>query len=318
MSYRPRVAIVAEVGHRVGCGHVSRCVILQRILARECCVTLKVVNREPWDDSSLASEFALRESVDADIVFADGLELREELTEKVHADLVVSLSYMSDINETADLVVAPALNGTEVPGHFLTDLDALLCNRPKTMAAPVYRAGHPPTIGICMGGADVEGLGPKLEVALNELGYRARIRANDASRRRTLSLFLEDKLRERQEDPFPYYALSGCDVVVCQGGLSAIELALLGIPAVLRTRSDFTAAYGFLESLGCSLRLSGDGIVELLGAVSMLCEDTDRRSAMVRSCSALGAQIRESFWIMLVDKLVKKGARHEAMPVLWR
>lgn len=316
MSYRLRVAILAEVGHRVGWGHVSRSVILQRILSSECHVTLKVVNREPWDDSSLAREFALREPIDADIVFADGLELSEELNEKVRADSVVSLSYMSDINEMADLVVAPALNEMEVPSHFLTDLDALLCNRPQTMGLPVRRENHPLTIGICMGGADVEGLGPTLEAALNELGYRTRTLANDASRRRTLSLFLEDKLRECHEDPFPYYAFSDCDVAVCQGGLSAIELALLGIPTVIRSRSDFKTAYGFLDSLGCSLRSSDAGIEEILEAIAVLCGDADRRSAMVQSCKAVRAQITESFWMMLVKKLVNKGVRHEAMPLL--
>jgi spore coat polysaccharide biosynthesis predicted glycosyltransferase SpsG len=305
MSFHPRVAIVAEVGHRVGWGHVSRSVMLRRILSSEYHVTLKVVNREPWDDTLLASEFALRKPLDADIVFADGLELREEINKKARADSVVSLSYMSDINEMADLVVAPALNGMEVPDYYMTDLEALLCNRPQTTVAPVRQGGSKMTIGICMGGADVEGLGPTLEASLNEFGYRTRILANDASRRATLSQFLEDKLREHQDDPFPYYALSDCDVAVCQGGLSAIELALLGVPTVMRSRSDFAPAYKFLESLGCSLRLSSADTAELIEVIAELSEDADQRTAMVRACSELSAQICNTFWIKLVDKQVK-------------
>lgn len=318
MTLRPQVAIVAEVGHRVGWGHVSRCMILQRILSGAYHVTVKVVNREPWEDPSLACEFALQESISADIVFVDGLELRDELNEKVRADSVVSLSYMSDVNELADTVVVPALNGMDVPGHFRTDLEALVCNRPRKMADPVHRAGCPPTIGISMGGADVEGLTPMLETALHELGYQTITLANGVDGRRTLSRFLDDKLRGRQTNHFPYYAFSDCDLVVCQGGLSAIEIALLGIPSVIRSRYDFTPAYGFLESLGCSLRSNGSDIEELVRTITVLCEDAERRSAMVRSCSGLEAQIRESFWTMLVDELTNRGAHHETVPFLWR
>jgi hypothetical protein len=288
---------------------------------QECNVTLKVVNREPWDDPSLAREFAFEEPVNADIAFVDGLELHNEVNEMVRARSIVSLSYMSDLNEMADLVVAPALNGMDVPGHFVTDLGAILCNQPRNQPRPVIDldlpAGNRPVIGISMGGADVEGLTPILEVALREVGCQTLTLTNDAGCQRTLSQFLAEKLRESQSNPFPYQAFSDCDLVVCQGGLTAIEIAFLGIPSVIRSRSDFTPAYGFLETLGCSLRPAGNSIAELVNKVTMICEDADRRAAMVRSCRGLETQICESFWTMLINELTNKGAHHEAMPFLW-
>ncbi|NWO06297.1 MAG: hypothetical protein HLX50_11550 [Alteromonadaceae bacterium] len=318
MTLRPRVLIVAEVGHRVGWGHISRCMILKQILAGECDVTVKVINREPWEDASLARDFALGDAVDADVVFADGLQLRQELAAKVRAGTLVSLSYVSDINEVADLVVAPALNGMTVPEHYVTDLSALVCNRPGVMAAPVEAGGRHFTVGISMGGADVEGLTPLLEAELGNLGHRTITLGDSQGLPRTLSRFLNDKLRECEDDPFPYYGFSGCDLVVCQGGLSAIEIALLGIPSVIRSRSDFTPAYGFLESLGCSLRSREGDIRSLLASIDVLSEDRGRRMSMVGACGALEEKIQASFWQELVHKLVNGDVACETMSVLWK
>jgi len=318
MSLPPRVLIVAEVGHRVGWGHVSRCMILRQILASQYDVTLKVVNREPWEDASLARDFALREGIDADVVFADGLQLAGELAGKVRADTLVSLSYVSDINEMADVVVAPALNGMDVPDHYVTDLSALVCNWPVKIADRFQRAGQQLTVGISMGGADVEGLTPLLEAELGQLGHRTITLGDSRGGVRTLPRFLDDKLREQEEDPFPYYGFSDCDLVVCQGGLSAIEIALLGVPSVIRSRSDFTPAYGFLESLGCSLRAQKGGIGNLLAAVEELSEDVDRRLKMVRACGALEEKIQASFWQALVQELVNGDVRSESMSFLWK
>lgn len=304
MTERPRVALIAEVGHRVGWGHVSRCMILRDILSRECDVVVRIVNREPWEDPLLEKEFAYQESLRADVVFIDGLMLRDELSKTpVFGGALVSLSYMSDLNSEADLVVAPALNGMPVPEHYVTDLEAILCNRPSNTVHSDRRSGQAKTIGISMGGADVEGMTPILRGAMEELGYDARTSANSADCQRTLPQFLSDKLRAGEADSFPYYSFSGCDLVVCQGGLSSIEMALLGIPTVIRSRSDFTPAYGFLEASGCALRYGGKDIDELVDVIANLCEDACRRADMVRACSDLSGKIRESFWMKLVHKL---------------
>lgn len=308
MIDRPQVGIIAEVGHRVGWGHVSRCMILHRILSRECDVTVKVLNRELWDDASLAREFAFQEPVKADVVFVDGLQLRKDLSGKISAGSIVSLSYMSDVNDIANLVIAPALGGMDVPSHFLTDVGAILCNRPRAMAGPHYSKGCPSTIGISMGGGDVEGLTPILEEALKVSGYKTLTLASHAGCQGTLSKFLGEKLREHQVDPFPYYAFSDCELVVCQGGLSAIEIALLGVPSVIRHRSDFTPAYGFLEDSGYSLRPRDTSITELVGAIGAVCQDAGRRAEMAQACCGLEAQIHEPFWMNLINKLTRAGS----------
>ncbi|MCK7552078.1 hypothetical protein [Marinobacter goseongensis] len=316
MINRPKVVLIAEIGHRVGWGHVSRCLILRRILSPSFDVELKIVNREGWANPELEQAFALQHPVRADIAFVDGLELREELGLKVRAGAVASLSYMSDVNDVVDLVVAPALNGMDVPGHFLTDLSAILCNRPKAIAGPHDRNSGALTIGISMGGADVEGLTPVLERALGQSGHRILTMANEAGRHPTLSHFLEHKLYDHPADPFPYYVFSECDLVVCQGGLSAIEIALLGIPTVIRSRSDFTPAYRFLELSGCSRRSTGSSIAELENTINFVCDNGGQRAEMARACRGLEAEIDESFWQVLIYQLIKKEAHHEAMPFL--
>lgn len=316
MIKRLKVALVAEIGDRVGWGHVSRCLILRRILSPAFDVQLKIVNRELWGDRGLERDFALQEPVSADIAFVDGLELREELDLKVRAKSVASLSYMSDVNEIVDLVVAPALNGMDVPDHFLTDLGAILCNRPKSIAGTHDSEDGALTIGIAMGGADVEGLTPALESVLKQSGHQTLTLANAAGRYPTLSRFLKHKLYESLADPFPYYMFSECDLVVCQGGLSAIEIALLGIPTVIRSRSDFTPAYRFLEWSGCSRRSVGSGLVDLEKTINFVCQNGRERAQMAQACRGLGAKIDESFWEQLIYKLNKKEAHHEAMPFL--
>lgn len=318
MICRPKVLLVAEIGHRVGWGHVSRCLILRGILSQSFDVELKIVNREGWANPELEREFALQEPVTADIAFIDGLELRGELGLRVRAGSIVSLSYMSDVNDIVDLVVAPALNGMEVPNHFLTDLAAILCNRPGMVAGPPDRNSEALTIGISMGGADVEGLTPCLERILRRSGHRTVTLANEAGRHPTLSHFLEDKLIGNPADPFPYYIFSDCDVVVCQGGLSAIEIALLGVPTVIRSRSDFAPAYRFLEASGCSRRSTGNGIAELERAITFVCENDRYRAQMAIACRGLEAEMDESFWEALVFQMIKKEARYEAMPFLRR
>ena len=79
MNICPSVLIVAEIGKNVGWGHVARAHLLREILSPNMTVTLKVINREPWDDSLLEDEYALRNIVDADIVFLDGLSLDKEV-----------------------------------------------------------------------------------------------------------------------------------------------------------------------------------------------------------------------------------------------
>jgi len=316
MTGRPRVVLVAEVGQRVGWGHVSRCLILRRLLLRAFEVELKVVNRDGWDNPELEGRYALQGLVRADVVIADGLQLRQELSRGVRADSVISLSYMSDVNDVADLVVAPALNGMDVPGHFVTDLTAILCNRPKTRTGFCEGAAGALTIGISMGGADVEGLTPALEAVLKQAGYQTLTLANGNGRHPTLSHFLEHKLNEYSADPFPYYGFSECDLVVCQGGLSAIEIALLGVPTVIRSRSDFAPAYQFLELSGCSRRSAGGDIRELEKTIRSVCESASLRSDMARACCGLEARIDESFWAALIQQSIKKERHHEPMPFL--
>lgn len=303
MIKRPRVALIAEVGHRVGWGHVSRCMTLRRILFQECDVVVKIVNREPWEDSSLEREFAFQGGVSADVVFVDGLELLNELKD-VHAGSIVSLSYMSDANVLADLVVVPALNGMGVPGNYVTSLEAILCNLPATRTTSVLATGQARRIGISMGGADVEGLTPILRESLAGMGYEILTVENASARHLTLSQFLSDKLTGREVDDFPYYSFSGCDLVVCQGGLSAIEIALLGIPTVIRSRSDFMPAYRFLETSGCAQRFGGTDIDELVRKIMAVCGDADLRTGMIRACSQFSERIRENFWMKLVHKLI--------------
>ena len=319
MIDRPRVALIAEIGHRVGWGHVSRCMILKRILSRSFDVELKIVNRDTWDNPELYRKYALRDTVTADVAFVDGLELCDEVDRKLHAGVKVSLSYMSDLNDRADLVVAPALHGMRVPDHFLTDLAAILCNRPQKTGFP-SRLGRRGilTIGVSMGGADVEGIAPIIEQALSDMGHRPLTLGGKIDNRPSLSRFLERKLCQDPDDPFPYYALSDCDLVVCQGGLSAIEIALLGIPSVIRSRSDFKPAYRFLEVSGCSQRVTGGTVSDLMHTIESVCQNVRNLSRMANACRNLGAKLDESFWEVLVYQLVNKELDDETLPFLQR
>ena len=317
MSRMRELVIVAEVGKRAGWGHVVRSALLRRILSAEYPVTLKVVNRSGWDDDPLALKYALNSPIEADIVFVDGLTIHSDVARLVNASKIVSLSYMSDINTAADFVVAPAMHGMNVPSNYLTDLSALLCNRPIVVNAhkKFPTTDREAVVGVCMGGDDVDCITPVIDEALRGAGYRTRLNATNYGKTLSLSSFLERKLEATETDTFPHYRLADCDIVVCQGGLSAIEFALLGIPTVIRRRPDFADAYRFLETLGCSLPTKKDDVPALVEAVSLLAADNALRERMSRAGYGLEAKMKEDFWLSLVKNLLD-GVEHEAMSLL--
>lgn len=310
MNISTSVLIVAEVGKKVGWGHVARAQLLKQILSRFMAVTVKVVNREPWQDAALESEFALCETVDADIVFLDGLSVTKEMQQFVRAPRMVSLSYISDVNDQVDYVVAPALNGMQSPANFITDLSAMLCNNPEegecvdSHSIQSSRCKKT-TVGVCMGGGDADGVAPEIVEALSECGYSAFVYPPNIQRNETLNDFLSRKLKSDSTQPFPYAALVDCQAVICQGGLSAVELALMGMPTVVRRRTAFSEAYHFLYQQGCALSSKENTIPALTAAVQQIVQDKELQKRMSLSGRALNARCDEIFWLRLINRLMR-------------
>jgi len=310
MSICASVLIVAEVGKQVGWGHVARAQLLKSLLAPHMAVSVKVVNREHWDSPSLKVEFALDHIVDADIVFLDGLTLRQETDCYVRAPIKVSLSYISDMNEFVDHVIAPALNGMDSPSHFITDLSAMLCNNPSVNmplhSESTIEQSKNKLIGVCMGGGDADGVAPAIVSALAERGLEAFTYPAPSSYRLSLCEFLHRKLKSKELQPFPYSILSDCRAVICQGGLSAVEFALMGMPTVIRRRTDFSDAYHFLYAQGCAMPSKVNTIPAIIDSVESVIQDSSLRHRMSKTGKALDARLDETFWLSLVNRLMRK------------
>lgn len=307
------VLIVAEIGSKVGWGHLARANLLRKTLSAHTRVTLKVVNREKWADSALEDEYALHQPIEADVVFFDGLALKKEADLFVRADLRISLSYISDMNNEVDLVVAPSLHGMNAPKHFITELSSMLCNVPS----PEHLADnddhieyHKRLIGVCMGGGDVDGVTPAICHELNEHGFQTQVYPSPFKRKLTLNEFLGRKLRDQEGNSFPYSDLKSCSSVICQGGLSAVEFALMGMPTVVRRRSDFTEAYQFLNKQGCSLKPKENTIPSLIEAVNVISENQQLRQRMSNAGKSLNAIVDETFWLSLINRQRENNYEH--------
>jgi spore coat polysaccharide biosynthesis predicted glycosyltransferase SpsG len=318
MNICPTVLIVAEIGKNVGWGHVARAHLLREILSPNMTVTLKVINREPWDDSLLEDEYALRNIVDADIVFLDGLSLDKEVERYVRSPRKISLSYISDVNRYVDYVVAPSLNGMTAPDHFITDLSAMLCNRPSTellkSISQHTTASDKKLIGVCMGGSDADGVAPSIVASLASRGFETV--TYPAQRNHLLSLndFLYRKLKCQESQVFPYSELKMCRAVICQGGLSAVEFALMGMPTVIRRRTDFSEAYRFLFSKGCALPSIENTIPSMINAIEQITDNYQLHQRMSLAGKSLNASLGKSFWLSLTNRIM--GNNYENMPLL--
>ncbi|CAD5285810.1 hypothetical protein ALTERO38_50517 [Alteromonas sp. 38] len=308
MNIVASVLIVAEIGKNVGWGHVARAQLLREILSPKMAVTLKVVNREPWGDPLLEDEYALRNIVDADIVFLDGLSLKKETECYVRAPKKISLSYISDVNEDVDYVVAPSLNGMTAPAHFLTDLSAVLCNIPSSKwmesASKPIKARNTRLIGVCMGGGDADGVAPSIVDALAEQGYEPLVYPPQKNKSLSLNEFLHRKLKDKESQAFSYSDLKACNAVICQGGLSAVELALMGMPTVIRRRTNFSEAYRFLYSYGCALPSTENTIPSLINAIEKIADDPQLRQRMSLAGKSLNTHVDKSFWFSLTNRLM--------------
>ena len=319
MIKKAAVLIVAEIGPKVGWGHLARCALLKNILATHFSVSLKVVNREAWKDAFLKKNYALSGTSDADLVFYDGLSLKREAEQHVTGLSTASLSYISDINDTVDVVIAPSLHGMTASNKTITDLAALLCNMPndelglELEQSPSYDQN---LIGVCMGGGDVDGVTPAITHKLNELGYTTRVFPHPRNRQICVDGFLHQKLSSKALQPFPYEDFKNCAAVICQGGLSAVEFALMGIPTVIRRRSDFSEAYRFLQMKGCSKPSSENSIPSLIDALELIIKTPDLRRQMSVAGRSLYAQIDDCFWLNLIQKI--RVHNDERMPLLQR
>ncbi|WP_269517667.1 hypothetical protein [Alteromonas sp. BMJM2] len=307
MNTSVNALIVAEIGKQVGWGHVARAHILKTLLSPYIAVTVKVVNREPWDSTILAEEFALKELVDADIAFLDGLSLKYESDRFIKAPSKISLSYISDVNDVVDLVVAPALNGMPTQSHFITDLSAMLCNNPCAGSVlDAERVLESKIVGVCMGGGDADGVAPEIVNAIERRGFEAFMYPTSSMQKVSLDAFLKRKLLGTEHQPFPYASMKHCHTVICQGGLSAVELALMGMPTVIRRREQFSDAYRFLHDHGCALPTNLNSISEIVNGVEKIIQDTVLWRGMSRAGSVLNARLSESFWLSLVNNIMRK------------
>jgi spore coat polysaccharide biosynthesis predicted glycosyltransferase SpsG len=307
MNISVSALIVAEIGKQVGWGHVARAHILKTLLSPHMAVTVKVVNREPWNALELEEEFALNDVVDADIVFLDGLSLNRESDRFIRAPRKVSLSYISDVNDYVDLAIAPALNGMPARSHFITDLSAMLCNNPAVDSVlNADRSADNKTIGVCMGGGDADGVASEIVDALESRGFEAFMYPTSSMQKLSLDEFLKRKLVGTERQPFPYSSMKHCHTVICQGGLSAVELALMGMPTVIRRRTNFSDAYRFLYNQGCALQTDLNSIPAIIDGVEQIVEDALLWRRMSEAGKVLNARLSESFWLSLINKMMRK------------
>lgn len=300
MASTSDILIVAEVGGKVGWGHLSRASKLYHILLPYFDVELAVVNRQSWTDSQLEQQFSLKGAT-AKLLISDGLSLKALISNKVKYESLISLSYLSDVNDEADLVVAPALNGLANDPKIYTGLNAILCNIPdddQLIKQDVHDESNI-EIGVCLGGADVDCLGPSMVSYINEHGHSARLFSPSKKSNNSFECFLQRKLVKGEVNKFPYYDLKDCRVTVTQGGLTAVELSLLGMPIIIRTRKGFGDAYHFLKDKNYAVTADLNDPKEIAKLAVRLCEDEEWVRKTRYEGIKLKSTIDESYWLNL-------------------
>ncbi len=292
------ILIIAEVGGNVGWGHLSRASLLRRILAPYFDVELNVVNRQEWTDRELRDKYAIRRR-SAKLVFSDGLCLKDTITKYIEYEYLVSLSYISDVNDISNLVIAPALNGLVDDPKVYTDLRTLLCNIPinsKTNHTSVKYCNNV-DIGVCFGGADVDNLGPSLASALNINGLTTRLFIPSNRMVHAYEDFLNRKLDGDENNGYPYYELSGCKLIITQGGITAVELALLNLPIVIRKRHGFGNAYHFLKKMKLAEIFDKNDLNFMVDTIMELVEEDLQINKIHSHGAELLNRIDHQFWI---------------------
>jgi UDP-2,4-diacetamido-2,4,6-trideoxy-beta-L-altropyranose hydrolase len=296
---RPRVLLVTSGDATEGRGHVSRTVTLARALGSGAAVAVSVLRGglTPTDESRLAGAGAVRapglpEPAGFDVVVVD-LPDPNEPVGPCPAERLVVFDDGARFRGAAAIVVQPSLPSWAGPGWADRILagSAVAPIRPeiRRLAADPPPTADPPEVVVCFGGSDPFDVTSRLVpavagavtatadppraavVAIVGPGYRGGLGADG----RWTLLRDPDDLDRR---------LAAAQLAVIGAGTMKLEVAHLGIPALLVAASDDQLPVAEPFAATGAARYLGDGRTidpgEVATAVSTLLADEGTRRAM--------------------------------------
>ena len=293
-----KILLLCQVGKKVGLGHLVRLCILKDLLKDEFDFSIEILNEAGISDQSYKNDFLTKE-IDFDLIIADGLHVYDHISSNLNSKKIISLSYMSDINKHVDLLVTPALNGQKQEKGHLYDLKYLICHLPKSELDNTNKINK--KIGFALGSFDVDSYGEEKKEYLKKNGFEIQFLKQEE---KSLSLkeIIEKKILEESYKNFPFYEFEDCDLVITQGGLSALELSNWGMPIIIRTRSDFKKAYNFLDkNLVGVERVESNDENELLKKILILLENSKIKTH--QKFSFINRDIMKDSWRNLLKSL---------------
>lgn len=305
-----RVLFVVEIGSTVGFGHVVRSSILRSVLRTHFDVDLWVIKRDGWSSGAVEARYLPSRSK-YDLVICDGLSVAREVLGTLRYKKIISLSYISNINDICDLVVAPALHGEVAPDHYLTDLRTLIFRGPPVASGDLSLSAIQESqyAYISLGANDADGVLDRIETALEARGLPTR-RSPMFSDVQSVESFIEHAFfTESISKEKVHLDSSEARVIVSQRGLSAVELSIVRKPILLRSRKGFTPAYTFLERLPW-VRFIDDTSLEQ--GISWALEYRPSRAlpndvSTLYTSLIIDDRVRRRVWIDLLEEVQRRG-----------
>ena len=164
-----KILLLCQVGKKVGLGHLVRLCILKDLLKDEFDFSIEILNEAGISDQSYKNDLFTKE-IDFDLIIADGLYVYDHISSNLNSNKIISLSYMSDINKHADLLVTPALNGHKQEKGHLYDLKYLICHLPKSELDNKNKINK--KIGFALGSFDVDYYGEEKKEYLKKMALK--------------------------------------------------------------------------------------------------------------------------------------------------